>query len=222
MGESTTNRIKVIVADEQPLILAGIRGALDGVEDITVVGEARSAQQLLPLVSRTAPDVVMLDAEIPGAEGLGALRRIRSGHPSIKTIVLTATADPREIAKALELGACGVILKSIDPFDLAAVIRQALRGTFFSFGGFAFRTEPVRESASVLSSREREVLQRVAVGLSNRAIAKELWLSDQTVKFHLNKIYRKLGVANRTEAARYAFDVGLAESVAPRLEVVSA
>jgi len=211
MGERAPLRLKVIVGDGQPLILTGIRGALVGVDDIKIVGEASSGRQLLPLVLRTSPDLVLLDLHMPDVDGLACLKRIRANHPSVKVILLADVADPVKIAAALERGACGLILKSIDPLDLAAVIRQALQGTFFSFGGFPFRAEKVHSSAALLSARELEVLQRVAVGLSNQAIAKELWLSDQTVKFHLHKIYKKLGVANRTEAARFAFDHGMPE-----------
>jgi DNA-binding NarL/FixJ family response regulator len=203
--------LRVIVGDNQALILTGIRGALDGVDDIEIVGEASSGRQLLPLVSRTSPHLVLLDLHLPDLDGLVCLEQIRTEHPDVKVIMLADVADPIEIAGALERGARGLILKSIDPFDLAAVIRQAVQGTFYSFGGLALKVAYARAGAVELSSREVEVLQRVAVGLSNRAIAKDLWLSDQTVKFHLNKIYRKLGVANRTEAARYAYERGLPE-----------
>lgn len=205
--------LRVLVVDDQPLIRTGIRGALDGVDDIDIVGEASSETQLIPLVSRTSPDVILLDLHMPGVDGLGCLSRVRSDHPDVKVIALADSGDPAEIMAALDVGACGYILKSIDPFDLAAAIRQAVQGTFYSLGGLPLFAAARRVGEPVLSVRETEILQRAASGLSNRAIAKDLWLSDQTVKFHLHKIYRKLGVANRTEAAHYAFQNGL--SVAP-------
>jgi DNA-binding NarL/FixJ family response regulator len=206
--------LRVLVADDQPLIRTGIRGALSGVDDLAVVGEASSQAQVLPLIARTTPDVVLLDLHMPDGDGIFALQQIGQVHPGVKVIVLADTREPADVLAALEAGACGYMLKSIDPFDLAAAIRQSVNGTFYSLGGIPLRASARANGAAELSSREIEVLQRVAVGLSNRAIAKELWLSDQTVKFHLRKIYRKLGVANRTEAAVYAAQRGLPEVLA--------
>jgi DNA-binding NarL/FixJ family response regulator len=203
--------LKVVVADDQPLIRAGIRGALGSVEDIEIVGEASSGTQVLPLISRAAPDVILLDLDMAELEALDFLEAVRDEHPAIKVIVLADAGDPYEILEVLRRGACGYLLKSIDPFDLAGAIRQAVRGTFYSLGGLPL-PESVRPNDLQLTTRELEVLRRVAAGLTNRAIAKDLWLSDQTVKFHLHKIYRKLGVANRTEAARCAYELGLAEA----------
>jgi DNA-binding NarL/FixJ family response regulator len=206
--------MRVLVADDHALIRSGIRGALADIDDIDVVGEASSEVQLLPLIARTAPDAVLLDLRIPGADALRSLARIRAEHPDVKVIALGDSENASEIMSVLERGACGYISKRIDPFDLAAAIRHAVNGTFYSFGGFPFPEYGRSEPDPALSARELEVLQRAAVGLSNRAIAKDLWLSDQTVKFHLHKIYRKLGVANRTEAARYAYEHGLASAPA--------
>jgi DNA-binding NarL/FixJ family response regulator len=206
--------LKVLLADDQPLIRTGIRGALAGVDDLEVVGEASSQAQLLPLIARTTPDVVLLDLEMLDGGAPLVLQTIREGHPSVNVIVLSDSREPDSIMGVLEAGACGFVLKSIDPGDLAGTIRQAVRGTFYSLGGIPLREAFQTNGVAELSLREMEVLQRVAAGLSNRAIARDLWLSDQTVKFHLRKIYRKLGVSNRTEAALYAFQRGLPEFVA--------
>jgi DNA-binding NarL/FixJ family response regulator len=203
--------VRLLVADHHPLVLAGIRGALDAVGDIEIVGEATSPSQLIPLISRTSPDVVLLDLEMPDHDAMNALRQIRSEHPGLTVLVLSETDDAAQIMRALQLGASGYILKSIDPGDLAAAIRQGVNRTFFSLGGIELHVK-VAATEEALSVREVEVLQLLAVGLSNREIAKDLWLSDQTIKFHLRNIYRKLGVSNRTEAARYAFDTGLADA----------
>ena len=205
--------VRLLVADHHPLILAGIRGALDAVDDIEIVGEATSPSQLLPLVSRTSPDAVLLDLEMPDYDTMGVLEQIRLEHPGLTVLVLSETDDASQIMRALQLGASGYILKSIDPGDLAAAIRQCVSRTFFSLGGIELHVK-APAAADALSVREVEVLQRLAVGLSNREIAKALWLSDQTIKFHLRNIYRKLGVSNRTEAARYAFRAGLADAPA--------
>jgi DNA-binding NarL/FixJ family response regulator len=206
--------LKVLVADDHSLIRTGIRSALAGVDDIELVGEATTSDsQLLPLIDRTSPDVVLFDINNHAPDSLASLDRILAQNPSVRVVVLADAGTPSEILAVLEQGATGYILKSIDPFDLAGAIRQAVNGTFFTLGGLPFRqAAPIAEID--LTARELEVLQRVAVGLSNRQIAQELWLSDQTIKFHLHRIYRKLGVANRTEAARYAYERGLAEGVA--------
>jgi DNA-binding NarL/FixJ family response regulator len=201
--------LKVLVADDQPLIRAGIRSALGGVNDIEIVGEASSDTQLSPLIARSTPDVLLLDLHMSGGDALLLLETLRDEYPDLKIIALADRSDPFEVLEVLGRGACGYMLKSIDPFDLAGAIRQVVRGTFYSLGGLPLLEPIARTRQTPLSEREVEVLQLAAAGLTNRAIAKDLWLSDQTVKFHLNKIYRKLGVANRTEAARYAVERGL-------------
>jgi DNA-binding NarL/FixJ family response regulator len=119
--------LRVLVADDHPLIRTGIRGALAGVDDLAVVGEASSQAQVLPLIARTTPDVVLLDLQMPDGEGILSLHHIREAHPEVRVIVLADTREPVEIISVLEAGACGYMLKSIDPFDLAAAIRAACR-----------------------------------------------------------------------------------------------
>jgi DNA-binding NarL/FixJ family response regulator len=207
--------LRLLVVDHQPLILSGIRGSLGAVDDMEIVGEATSAKQLLPLVSRTSPDVVLLDLDTPGHDALAVLEQLRLEYPQVTVLAMSDQDDAAQIMRALEVGASGYILKSIDPADLAAAIRQSVTRTFVCLGAMELRmTSTATEAEDALSIRETEVLQKIAVGLSNRAIANDLWLSEQTVKFHLRNIYRKLGVSNRTEAARHAFHRGLAEVTA--------
>lgn len=209
-GEDVT-KLRILLADDHPLMIGGIRGALGREHDMEIVGEASSGAQVLPLVSRTLPDLVLLDLRLPEVDGLTCLDRIRERYPGVKVAILSVVNDPAEISNALERGACAYILKSIDAGDLAAAVRQAMSGAFYCLGSLGLEEIERHANDAGLSGREVEILQGVARGLSNRAIAKELWLSDQTVKFHLHNIYAKLGVANRTEAARYAFEHGLAE-----------
>jgi DNA-binding NarL/FixJ family response regulator len=204
-------KVRVLIADDHPLIIKGVREALDSERDIEVVGEASTGAQVLPLVERAAPDVVLLDLRFPDGDGFTILDQILEAHPRVKVAMLSVVNDPAKISEALERGACAYIVKSIDASDLAAALRQAMSGTFYCVGDLRLE-ETSRAELPGLSGREVEVLQGVARGLSNRAIARELWLSDQTVKFHLHNVYRKLGVSNRTEAAKYAFDHGLAEA----------
>jgi len=196
-------------------MVKGIREALSTEQDIEIVGEATSGAQVLPLVARTSPDLLLLDLRMPELSGLEVLELMQQAHPDVRVAILSVHNDPGEIAGALERGACAYILKSIDWADLGAAIRQAMSGTFICLGptmGTAAAAAEANGNGAGLSGREVEILQGVARGLSNRAIASELWLSDQTVKFHLHNVYRKLGVNNRTEAARYAFEHGLAQS----------
>jgi DNA-binding NarL/FixJ family response regulator len=168
----------------------------------------------MPLVSSARPDVVLIDLRLPEIDGLTCLERIRAKHPTVRVVLFSGVDDRAQIAVALERGACAYLVKSIHPGDLAAVIRQAVAGSFFCAAGLDTVAARSEAHDAGLSGREAEILCSVARGLSNRAIAKELWLSDQTVKFHLHNIYRKLNVANRTEAAKYAFDHGLHEATA--------
>jgi DNA-binding NarL/FixJ family response regulator len=214
-------RLKVVIADDHRLMLAAIRLALDPVPDIDVVAEAESGSQVLPLVHQHAPDVVLLDIRMPGMDGLKCLEQLKSRFPHIKAIVVSGVDDPQVIQAALERGASAFILKYIDPTDLASAIRQTVNGTVFqTLGG---SREPAAETSAKdlgLSERELTILKALATGLSNKQIAKQLWLAEQTVKFHLTNIYRKLDVSSRTEAIRCAYEHGVVEN--PLLSGVTA
>ncbi len=204
--------MKVVIADDHRLMLEGIRTALEGSDDVEIVGEAHTGSQVLPLVRREAPDVVLLDIRMPGMDGLTCIELIRKRHPKVKVVVLSVFADNEHIQGALKRGASGYIVKSINPFDLPGALRQAVEGTVYNAVGFPEQTEDTMARSAGLTEREIAILKAVARGLSNGAIARELWVTEQTVKFHLTNIYRKLGVSNRTEAARYAYQHGLVES----------
>jgi len=205
-------RLKVLLADDHRLMLAGIKRALEAADDIEIVGEAYSGSQVLPLVSRTNPDVVLLDLRMPEMDGLACLDLIRRRHPEVKVVVLSVFSDSEHIETALKRGACGYIVKSVNPIDLPSAIRQVMEGAVYHALGLPEVDESASARAAGLTEREIAILKAVARGLSNQAIGKELWVTEQTVKFHLTNIYRKLGVANRTEAARYAYQNGLVES----------
>ena len=204
--------MKVLIADDHRLMLEGIRRALETAEDIEIVGEAHTGAQVLPLVGRTNPDVVLLDMRMPQVDGLTCLDQIRKRYPKVKVIVLSVFSDSEHIEAALKRGASGYIVKSVNPLDLPSAIRQAVEGTVYHALGLPDVDETTTAKAAGLTEREIAILKAVARGLSNQAIGKELWVTEQTVKFHLTNIYRKLGVANRTEAARYAYQNGLVES----------
>jgi DNA-binding NarL/FixJ family response regulator len=203
--------MRVLIADDHQLIVDGIKHALEADGDFEVVGEARSGSQVLPLVGRTSPDLVLLDLRMPGSDGLTCLAQIRKRYPDVKVVVLSVSTDEKVIQTALSRGASAYIVKSVNPVDLPAALRQAMEGTVYTAVGLPQPGESAARAAG-LTERETAILSALARGLSNDAIGKELWVAEQTVKFHLTNIYRKLGVSNRTEAARLAYQNGLVES----------
>ena len=201
--------LRVVIADDHRLMLEAIKAALGQELDIDVVGEAMSGSQVLPLVAQTNPDLVVLDVRMPEMDGLTCLDRLRERYPRVKVVMLSAADDRQLIEAALSRGASAFIVKHIDPRDLAAALRQALDGSVYRTLGEAPPGDGGAAKEAGLTVSEVRVLKAMAVGLSNKEIAKELWLSEQTVKFHLRNIYRKLDVTNRTEASRFAYQHGL-------------
>jgi DNA-binding NarL/FixJ family response regulator len=200
-----------VIADDHRLVLDGIRRALEADGEFEIVGETQSGTQVLPLVSREKPDLVLLDVRMPHMDGLACLDEIRRRHPEIKVVMLSASTSGDLIDAALRRGASAYVVKSVDPDDLPATLRQALEGNVHT----AIGLEDDRTSGAKalgLTDREVTILGALARGLSNDEIAKEFWVAPQTVKFHLTNIYRKLGVKNRTEATRLAYQHGLVES----------
>ena len=202
--------MRVLIADDHRLMLDAVRRALESADGFEVVGEAVSGGQVLPLARRTNPDVVLLDLRMPELDGLACIDALKRTWPDLKVIVLSASSDPERIRAAFNRGANGYIVKNVNPADLPAALRQALEGTVFH--PVAPPAEDSAVKPSGLTERETSILKAVGRGLSNGAIAKELWVTEQTVKFHLTNIYRKLGLANRTAAARYAYERGIVES----------
>jgi two-component system, NarL family, response regulator LiaR len=201
--------LRVLVADDHRLMLAAVRRALAGAEDVEIVGEVSVGSQVVPAVRATNPNVVLLDMRMPELDGLECLERLRKHDPTLPVVILSSYSDEAQIESARQAGAVGYIVKTVEPVDLAA----ALKGAFFdrSFAVWGADTAQVAAPAAgeaVLSERESAVLQAVAQGLSNRDIGRQLWISEQTVKFHLRNLYRKLGVSSRTEAARHAYRTG--------------
>ena len=205
--------MRVLIADDHPLILAGIKRALEEADGFDVVAEASTGSQVLPLVSQTDPDLALLDLRMPEMDGLTCLDRIRKQHPKVKVVILSVSTDPEVVQTVLNHGAAAYVVKSVNPIDLSSALRQALEGTVFSAIGLPEKTaQEDAVKAAGLTERETTILRALARGLSNEAIGKELWVAEQTVKFHLTNIYRKLDVKNRTEAARYAYEHGLIDS----------
>jgi DNA-binding NarL/FixJ family response regulator len=208
-GERKT--IKVLLADDHPLIIAGIRRTIENLDDMEVVGEAHSGPELMQLIERRCPDLVLMDLRMPGVVGVEAIERIRQSWPKLKTVVLSACDDRASIDSALQAGATAYVLKSAQTIDIASVLREASSGAVFHAPSYApERPGPDDVPAlPALTDRERSILSAVASGMTTAAISHDLWISEHTIKFHLTNIYRKLGVANRVGAVRYALEHGI-------------
>ena len=209
-------KIRLVIADDHPLFRAGVRAALEDVDDIEIVGEAEAGPKVLPLLAQTKPDFLLLDYLMPKFDGLACLDAIQERHPTLKVAIISGVDEGRVIEAALSRGASAFVLKSISPEDVAGVIRQVIHGTvFLAQARVENGSAPVEDTGPAgLTERETSILVGLARGLSNEAIAKELWITRDTVKFHIRKIYRKLDVTNRTEAARYAYQHGLVRNSA--------
>jgi DNA-binding NarL/FixJ family response regulator len=203
--------LKVLIADDHPLVRQGIRRALEADRAFRVVGEAGSGRELLALIERRRPDLALVDLRMPGEDGLRCIATIKQRWPQLRSVVISACEDRASIEAALAAGAGAYVVKSATPADIPAVLRRA-----WSAPGrpivvpacFAPNRQPTARPA--LTSRETAILGAVAAGLTTRAISKHMWLSEHTIKFHLTNIYRKLGVPNRSAAVRYAVENGLA------------
>ena len=200
--------LRVLVVDDHALMRDAVRAIIDGAEGLELAGEAETAAQALRMADGLRPDVVLLDLVLPDAEGLRCLESLRRRHASTVVVVFSAIDDPDIIAGALARGASAFVLKRTAPADLAAAIRQAAEPTVFQGTPSAL----AGAGRAVLTAKELEVLGQLALARSNREIAEALWISDQTVKFHLRNLYRKLGASTRTEAVRIAHERALVAS----------
>jgi DNA-binding NarL/FixJ family response regulator len=203
--------VKVLIADGNRLILEGFRRALDGFSDIEIVGATHSGAQLLELIERRRPEVVALDLDLCDESGRSCLDAVVHAHPEIKVVVLSSSSLPEHIRSALSRGARAFIVKSVNPLDIPSALRQAHEETVYHAFGFQETPEDGLRSAG-LTEREITMLKSLARGLSNKAISRELWLSEPTVKFHLGNLYRKLGVPNRLAAASFAHSHGISDA----------
>jgi DNA-binding NarL/FixJ family response regulator len=206
---------RVILADDHPLFLSALELALSEA-DIDVVGTACTGPEVLELADRCEPDAVLLDLCMPGMDGVTCIRRLSALYPSLRIVVVSATDDQTEIHGALAAGAVCFVGKSVQPEDLVQALRAVINARN---GGIHYRGElpvtqlrpirPERRDTHGLTKRELEILRLAASGSSNSQMAKLLWVTEQTIKFHLSNIYRKLGVSNRTEAGCWAHEHGV-------------
>jgi DNA-binding NarL/FixJ family response regulator len=208
LGEREPDRIRVLIADDHPLVIAGLRRTIEDLDDIEVVGEAHTLSELLYLIERRSPSIVMMDLRMPGAVGVEGIEDVHSRYPDLKLVVLSAFDDRLTIDAALAAGAGAYIVKSAHALDVASVLRQASNGAVFHAPSRLPVSIDLGEGPQLprLTNRERSILSGVANGQTTASISHDLWVSEHTVKFHLTNIYRKLGVANRASAVRYALE----------------
>ena len=207
---SPRSSVRVVVADDHPVVRAGIAGLLELADDIEVVGEAENGQQAVDLARELAPDVVVTDLRMPVMDGVAATRAIVALGQPTRVVVLTTYETDTEILRAVEAGATGYLLKDTPRAELVAGIRAAARGQTVLAPSVATRlVTQMSAGAERLTARELEVLEAVARGLSNPAIGRELFIAEATVKTHLLRVFAKLGVDDRTRAVTVAMERGL-------------
>jgi DNA-binding NarL/FixJ family response regulator len=215
------SNIRVVLADDHPIVRDGLRKLLALEDDIEVVGEAADGREVIQLVQQLEPDIVLLDLRMPNLDGLAALQALQQMNKKTKIIVLTASEDKNEFVQAMKLGCSGIVLKQTAPELIVKSIRKVFAGEIwldshttaavmrqFAAPGEMLGGKGGRER-SPLSAREREIVSLVAQGYKNKEMAEKMFISEQTVKNHLHNIFDKLGVSDRLELALYAIHKGL-------------
>ncbi|MEA2224190.1 MAG: hypothetical protein QOH83_2566 [Solirubrobacteraceae bacterium] len=210
--------IRVLLADDHGVIRDGLGRLISALEDVELVALAADGAEAVEQCARCAPDVVLMDLEMPGLDGIEATKQIVAARPATAVLVLTSFSDRPRIMGALEAGACGYLLKDVDADEVAEGIRAAARGES-PLDPRAARTildaRTAPDPLAGLSEREREVLALLVEGLANKLIARRLQISEKTVKSHLTRIFRELGVTDRTQAALWAERHGAGGTGAP-------
>ncbi len=211
--------IRVVVADDQTAVREGLALLLDLLDDVTVVGSAADGDEAVRLVAERGADVVLMDLRMPRCDGVTATARLREGYPDTRVVVLTTYAEDADILAALRAGALGYLTKDAGRAQIAAAVRAAAGGQSVLDPQVQQRLLAAAGSGPVpvapgalpdgLTAREGEVLRLIAAGLSNREIAGRLYVSEATVKSHINRLFAKTGVRDRAQAVQYAYRHGL-------------
>ncbi|MEV7559880.1 response regulator [Streptomyces sp. NPDC048331] len=218
----TAEVIRVVIADDEPLIRAGIRMILTSASDIEVVAEAANGREAVDLARSHAPDVMLLDIQMPVMDGLSALGELRRAVPEVRALILTTFGEKENVLRALGEGGAGFLLKDSAPGELIGAVRAAAAGDAYlspgatrhvvdqlASGKAAVRGEVARRQVAELSDRERGVLALLGEGLSNAEAGRRLHMSEATVKTYVSRILAKLDCENRVQAALLARDAGL-------------
>ncbi len=221
--EKRKKMIRVVIADDHPIVRDGLRKLLALEDDVEVVGEAGDGREVLERVQELDPDVLLLDLRMPNLDGLSALQALQQSNANTKVIVLTASEDKNEFVQAMKLGCSGIVLKQTAPDLIVKSIRKVNSGEiwldshttaavmrqFSSPMDLPTTGQGKTRERSPLSQREREIVALVAQGYKNKEMAEKMFISEQTVKNHLHNIFDKLGVSDRLELALYAIHKGL-------------
>ncbi|MGP3980773.1 response regulator transcription factor [Streptomyces sp. KR80] len=216
--------IRVLVADDEPLIRAGIRMILTSADDIEVVAEAANGREAVDLARARTVDVALLDIQMPLMDGLSALAELRRAAPAVRVLILTTFGERENVLRALSAGGAGFLLKDTAPGELIGAVRAAAGGDAYlspgatrhvvdslASGRAAERGEEARRRLEALTERELEVLALLGEGLSNADAGERIHMSEATVKTYVSRILAKLGCENRVQAALLARDAGLGE-----------
>lgn len=210
------NPIRVVIADDHPIVRSGIRGFLERAEDIQVTGEATTGEEALAMIKEQDPDILLLDMELPDMKGIDVAQKLKQSGSTVKILVLSAHDDPVYVHELIEAGAAGYLVKE----EVPEVIVDAVRGVALGEQGWVSRSIAARMVSWVrgdeeqggikFTHREMEVLHLITQGKTNQQIAFQLEISEKTVEKYLYAIFQKLGVTSRTEVAVYAVREGLA------------
>jgi len=199
----------VLLVDDHAMVRTGIATLLGVTDDLEVVGQASDGEEAVSVAAETRPDVVLMDLSMPGVDGVEATRRILADQPAVRIVVLTSFSDRDRVGDALAAGAVGYQLKDCEPADLLTAVRSAAAGHVPIDPRVAGVLLPAAKGGrpeDLVSPREIEVLQLVAEGMANKQIGRRLGISERTVKAHLGRVFRQIGVADRTSAAMWARD----------------
>jgi DNA-binding NarL/FixJ family response regulator len=209
--------IRILIVDDQPVVRQGLRAFLELQEGVEVVGEAADGDEALEAAARLLPDVILMDLVMPRLDGIAAMRLLRQRVPAARVLVLTSFLDDDKLLPALRSGAAGYLLKNAQPHELVRAVRAAHAGEALLDPVVAARLVDTlaaaggEEPLDRLTPREREVLVLIGHGFPNKRIARELEVSEKTVKTHVGHVLAKLGVTDRTQAAIVAVRAGLVE-----------
>ncbi len=201
--------IRIVVVDDHPVVRDGLIAMLNTQSDFEVVGEASDGKEALQKIAQRDPDVLLLDLEMPGMDGIETLRRLRDPRASVRAIVFTVFDTDERIVQAMQAGAKGYLLKGAPRSDVFRAVRVVYEGGSLLEPFIASKLLDSVNNPDALTARQKEVLHLVATGLLNKEIADQLNISERTVKFHVSEILGKLGAGNRTEAVAVATRRGL-------------